>query len=102
MADDQNRRKAIKNMIAGTAAIGAAGMLTSFTSDAGEHHTNTMALKGNINHSVSPWCYKPMTLDELCVVSKQIGIKGVDLCGPNEWPTLQKHGLYSPMCNGAE
>jgi hydroxypyruvate isomerase len=43
-----------------------------------------------------------LTLDQLCEVSKGIGITGVDLCGPKDWPTLQKHGLYSSMCNGAE
>jgi len=59
-------------------------------------------LKGNINHSVSPWCYSQYTLDQLCEISKEIGITGIDLCGPKDWPVLQKHGLYSPMCNGAE
>lgn len=59
-------------------------------------------LKGNINHSVSPWCYSQYTLDQLCEIAKGIGITGIDLCGPKDWPTLQKHGMYSPMCNGAE
>ena len=35
-------------------------------------------------------------------IQEGIGITGVDLCGPKDWPTLQKHGLYSSMCNGAE
>jgi hydroxypyruvate isomerase len=97
----QNRRSALKNIVAGTAAITATGVLTSFKKE--EH--KEMApdkLKGNINHSVSPWCYHELTLDQLCEVSKQIGITGIDLCGPKDWPVLQKHGLYSPMCNGAE
>lgn len=84
-------------MIAGTAAVGAAGVLSSFTSLAygGE-------LNGNINHSVCPWCYSGITLDELCIAAKQIGIKGIDLLGPKDWPTVKKYGLDSPMCNGAE
>jgi len=52
--------------------------------------------------SVSPWCYSELTLDQLCETSKGIGITGIDLCGPKDWPTLQKHGMHSPMCNGAE
>jgi hydroxypyruvate isomerase len=96
---NQNRRSAIKNMLAGTAAITATGMLSSFTKEEKEQFT---PLKGNINHSVSPWCYSEYTLDQLCEFSKGIGITGVDLCGPKDWPTLQKHGLYSSMCNGAE
>lgn len=101
MAFTQNRRSAIKNIVAGTAAITATGMLSSFTTEEKEQQA-AFKLKGNINHSVSPWCYSELTLDQLCVVSKEIGITGVDLCGPKDWPTLQKHGMYSPMCNGAE
>jgi hydroxypyruvate isomerase len=101
MAFKQNRRSAIKNIVAGTAAITATGMLSSFKKEEIQEQVSDK-LKGNINHSVSPWCYNGYTLDQLCVVSKEIGITGVDLCGPKDWPTLQKHGMYSPMCNGAE
>ncbi len=61
-----------------------------------------MKLKGNINHSVCRWCYNDLTLDELCIAAKAIGITAIDLVGPADWPILKKHGLYSPMCNGAE
>src|SRR3569833_645154 len=96
---NQNRRSAIKNMLAGTAAITATGMLSSFSK---EEKEQAAPLKGNINHSVSPWCYNELTLDQLCEVSKGIGITGIDLCGRKVWPTLQKHYMYSPMCIGAE
>ncbi len=59
-------------------------------------------LKGNINHAVCRWCYGSIPLDQLCKSAKDIGIKGIDLVGPKEWPTLQQFGLYSSMCNGAE
>jgi hydroxypyruvate isomerase len=101
MAQKQNRRSAIRNIIVGTAAISAAGVLSSFK----QEEKTAMAfdkLKGNINHSVSPWCYNELTLAELCKVSKEIGITGIDLCGPKDWPVLQKFGMHSPMCNGAE
>jgi hydroxypyruvate isomerase len=100
MAIKQNRRSAIRNIVAGTAAITATGMLASFKKEIKEKLAEK--LKGNINHSVSPWCYHELTLDQLCITAKEIGITGVDLCGPKDWPTLQKHGMYSPMCNGAE
>lgn len=101
MSEKQNRRSAIKSIMAGTAAITAGGVLSSFKT--GEIIENTAtALKGNINHSVCPWCYSELTLDQLCGIAKDIGLKGIDLCGPKEWPTLQKHGLFSAMCNGAE
>ena len=81
MATNQNRRSAIRNMLAGTAAIGASGMLSSFT----EVSTNKMAtdkLKGNINHSVCRWCYADISLDQLCAAAKDMGIKSIDLVGP--------------------
>lgn len=98
---DHNRRTAIKGMLAGTAAIGAGGVLSSFTSEATK---KPMAekLKGNINHAVCRWCYSSISLEDLCVAAKDMGIKGIDLVGPAEWPVLKKHGLFSSMCNGAE
>ncbi|MBK0381008.1 hydroxypyruvate isomerase family protein [Mucilaginibacter segetis] len=101
MATDPNRRTAIKGLLAGTAAIGASGLLSSFK-QADDKELMTNILKGNINHSVSHWCFNELSMDELCVVAKEIGIKGIDLCGPKEWPILKKHGMHSPMCNGAE
>ena len=53
-------------------------------------------------NAVCRWCYSSIPLDELCKSAREIGIKGIDLVGPTEWPTLQKYGLYSSMCNGAE
>jgi len=61
-----------------------------------------MKLKGNINHAVCRWCYSSLSLDDLCVAAKKIGISAIDLVGPKDWPILQKYGLDSSMCNGAE
>lgn len=101
MATQQNRRSAIKNILAGTAAIGASGALASFANSPKQQMTNDK-LKGNINHSVCRWCYAAIPLDQLCASAKEMGIKAIDLVGPADWPTLQKYGLYSAMCNGAE
>ena len=89
-------------MLAGTAAIGAAGMLSSFTSADETKAAMDEKLKGNINHAVCRWCYGDISVEDLCVAAKDIGIKGIDLVGPADWPTLKKHGLFSSMCNGAE
>jgi hydroxypyruvate isomerase len=99
MASNQNRRSAIKNIIAGGASVMSAGVLSSFTQP---KKRVSAKLKGNINHSVCAWCYKSMTLDELCIAAKKIGITAIDLVGPADWPTLKKHGLHSSMCWGAE
>jgi len=61
-----------------------------------------LKFKGNINHSVCAWCYNFISIEELCKVVKKIGFSAIDLVGPKDWPTLQKYGIFSSMCNGAE
>ena len=89
----------MKNILAGTAAISASGLLTSFANSEIE---KPYKLKGNINHSVCRWCYSDSTVEELCIAAKRIGISAIDLVGPKDWPILKKYGLDSAMCNGAE
>lgn len=96
---NQSRRVAIKNLVAGTAAIGTANMLSSFTTT---EEIKTHNLKGNINHSVCRWCYDSIPLEDFCTAVKKIGIGAIDLVGPKDWPVLQKYGINSSMCNGAE
>lgn len=95
----QNRREVIKSIIAGSAAISTAGMLSSF---AKPNKNEPFMLKGNINHAVCRWTYSFLSLEELCKVAKNIGIKAIDLVGPKEWDVLKAHGIDSSMCNGAE
>src|SRR5213075_33275 len=100
MPDQQNRRSAIKNILVGSAALGSSSMLSSFTPE--NKKETSVKLKGNINHSVCQWCYNSIPLDKLCQSVKEIGFSAIDLVGPKDWPTLQKYGIYSSMCNGAE
>ena len=95
----QNRRQVIKNIIAGSAAITSVGMLSSFAKPPSKI---PFMLKGNINHSVCRWTYSYLSLEDLCKVAKNVGIKAIDLVGPKDWSILKAHGLDSSMCNGAE
>jgi len=101
MPSNLNRRNALKNIIAGTAAIGVSSGLATFAMDQ-SNMKNTARLKGNVNHSVCRWCFSTLDVETLCTEAKKIGIKGIDLVGPKHWPILKKHGLESTMCNGAE
>ena len=96
MGSSQNRRSAIKNMIAGTGAVAVGGTLSAFTSPM----KKTDGLKGNINHSVCRWCFQNIDLDTLCGAAKGMGMKAIDLIGPEEWAIAKKHDLFSSMCNG--
>lgn len=94
------RRRAIKNMVVGSLAMGTAA--GAFASSSSPKEPETYTVKGNINHSVCRWCYGSIPLEALCTGAKKMGIVAIDLVGPKDWPVLQKHGLYSSMCNGAE
>lgn len=96
---NSSRRGAVKNILTGTAVLAVSGSLGSFTKP---EMNEFPVLKGNINHAVCRWCFDQLSIEELCITAKKIGIKGIDLVGPKDWPVLQKHGLYSSMCNGAE
>lgn len=59
------------------------------------------ALKGNINHGVCKWCYGKIPLEDFCKSVKEMGIKGIDLLNPDQWPVLKKYGLTCSMPQGA-
>ena len=42
-----------------------------------------------------------MSLDDLCREGARIGLSGIDLVEPDEWPTVQKHGLVPTITTGA-
>lgn len=102
MSNQPSRRTVIKTIVAGTAALGTGGMLSSLDAAAEYKKPKKLKLKGTINHSVCRWCYGDIPLDDLCVAVKRIGFSAIDLVGPSDWPILQRHGIYSSMCNGAE
>ena len=40
---------------------------------------------GRLNQSLCKWCYdKNLSLDELCVHAKEMGLVGIDLLGPKD------------------
>lgn len=52
---------------------------------------------GRLKQSVARWCYKNYSVDQLAQEAKRIGLKGMDLLDPPDWPTAQKHGLVPAM-----
>lgn len=101
MKTNLNRRTAIKGMLASTAVLSIPLDLFALGLPK-DKIVSTTVLKGTINHSVSRWCFDSLDLETLCVEAKKMGITGIDLVGPEAWPTLKKYNLISTMCNGAE
>ena len=94
-----NRREALKKIATGALA---AGTVSGLSASVSHESVENFKMKGNINHSVCAWCYNFISIEELCKVVKKIGFSAIDLVGPKDWPTLQKYGIFSSMCNGAE
>jgi hydroxypyruvate isomerase len=94
MSVQTSRRNVLKNLLIGTSGI----MVAPAASLATQYSVESNKLKGNINHSVCRWTFNNLTLDELCKVVKEIGFRAIDLVKPNDWPVLQRHGIYCSMC----
>ncbi|MFM8879742.1 MAG: hydroxypyruvate isomerase family protein [Verrucomicrobiota bacterium] len=49
--------------------------------------------RGRIRHSVCKWCYPKVSVDELAIAGKSMGLQSIELLGPGDWETVRKHGL---------
>jgi hydroxypyruvate isomerase len=91
-----------RSFIRGSSII-AAGTIAGTLARAGQAMTvdevKREVKNGRINQSVSKWCYGKFSLEEMCVIGKKMGLKAIDLLGPNDFPTLKKHGLACSMIN---
>ena len=92
------RRELLKTLAVGTTSV----FLGSTGFSKLETQRVSKQLKGNVNHSVCKWCFPSLSLEELCIVAVDYGLKGIDLIGPSGWDMLKKYNLVSTMCNGAE
>jgi hydroxypyruvate isomerase len=58
------------------------------------------ARKGRIKQALMRFNFGPspkLTFDDMCREAARLGYKGFDLAGPQDWPTLKKHGLVCTM-----
>ncbi|MBL29749.1 MAG: hydroxypyruvate isomerase [Flavobacteriaceae bacterium] len=91
-----NRRNLLKTFGTGVAGISISPLINAQNG----MNKKSKKLKGNINHSVSAWCYSKLPFEELVIQSKKIGLVGIDLVGSENWDILKKHGMISTMCYG--
>src|ERR1700683_4916700 len=55
---------------------------------------------GRLKQSLCRWCYAKIPLDDLCRQAAEMGVSGVDLVEPADWPTLRKYGLVPTITQG--
>ena len=98
-----NENKLSRRTFIRSSSIIAAGTVAGTLARAGQAMTvdevEREVKNGRINQSVSKWCYGKFSLEEMCVIGKKMGLKAIDLLGPNDFPTLKKHGLACSMIN---
>lgn len=86
----------------GASAAVSVGLLAGKTANAmtTAHNTNN-ELKNNINHSACRWCYGKIPMEEFLKNLNELGVKAMDLTGPEDWPLMKKYGIHASMCWGA-
>ena len=55
---------------------------------------------GRLKQSLCRWCYQKIPLDDLCRQAAAMGISGIDLVEPADWPTVRKYGLVPTITQG--
>jgi len=53
-----------------------------------------------LKQSLCRWCYAKIPLDDLCRQAAAMGISGMDLVEPADWPTIRKYGLVPTITQG--
>jgi hydroxypyruvate isomerase len=90
MTKQLSRRTMLKSAISGVT-------VASMPSMAWPEQKEPIQRKGRIKQSVSRWCYEKIPLDDLCAYAAKIGLKAVDLLGPEEYEVPGRHGLVCSM-----
>ena len=102
MTKVKHRREALKKIAVGAAVVGTGNAAyATVRSQTKKFESNKPMLKGNVNHSVCRWCYNPMPLEELIEGAKEMGLKSIEILGPDDWKKVQQHGLTCAVATGS-
>jgi hydroxypyruvate isomerase len=84
------RRSLLKSSVAGLAALQVP--LAALIDDSAP-----VARKGRIHQSVSRWCYAKFSIEQLAEYGAKIGLRAVDLLGPEDYEIPRRFGLICSM-----
>jgi hydroxypyruvate isomerase len=76
----------------------AASLATAFPAGAAQ----PAAVKGRLRQSATLGCFGKLRsdLEEVCRIASKVGLKGLDLVGPKEYPVMRKYELIPTMIYG--
>lgn len=89
-----------RSLLCGASAMACGALAGKTAAQETSTDVKRMVKNGRIHQSASRWCYGKLTLDQLCEAGAKIGLVGIDLLGPKDFPTLKKHGLVCTMSSG--
>jgi len=91
------RRDMIKSTFAFSAGLALPGKIISSS----KKENLKTERKGRIKQVLVSWPYmnfgENWSLDELCQAAVGLGCHGIELVGPDEWPTMKEYGLVCGM-----
>ncbi|MEA1784982.1 TIM barrel protein [Arenibacter sp. GZD96] len=90
-----------RTFIESTTVASVGFLATGIASGQSTEKTETKDRKGNINHSVCRWCYNSIPMEDFLKKLNELGIKAMDLTGPEDWPLMKKYNIHASMCWGA-
>ena len=90
-----SRRDFVVASAAGLAGIGGLGESRSRFPVPGSRFPSSEASK--LKQSVARWCFQKIPLRDLAQSAKRIGLVGIDLLQPDEWPVVREYGLLCTM-----
>lgn len=86
-----NRRRFVCGSTAATIASLQAGFALA------EEKAKQGGVAGKVNHSACKWCYRNITLEQLCEAGKEFGLRSVELLQPDDFATLKKYDMHCAM-----
>ncbi|QLG46407.1 hydroxypyruvate isomerase family protein [Costertonia aggregata] len=91
-----------RKFITTTATVSAGLLACKAEGNTKKELSKKFQLKNNIKHSVCQWCFGDIPLEDFLKTLNSLGIRAIDLIGPEGWPLLKKYDIHCSMCNGAE
>jgi hydroxypyruvate isomerase len=55
---------------------------------------------GRLKQSACRWCYSKVPMEDFCRQAAEMGLSGIDLVEPEDWPTIRKYGLVPTVTQG--
>jgi hydroxypyruvate isomerase len=87
-----------RDFIATAGAAAASTVVGSGAAAAAATDQSGPAVKnGRINQTICQWCWGKVPFEELCQHAVRLGVRGIDLVGPDKFDTLKKYNLVGTM-----